>query len=1127
MSEKTLKLNIEATEFRTVLKELVSSVDRLNASIDKMGQRTTQNMNTAAGGVKKVDTEAKQLKATLQGLERDAIDFKDKMREATDPKKVKLFKREYRETRNEIGRVKLELKKLGNTGAAAMDKVNKQVSLGRQLFLRLRSVMLTVFGAYAIIQGVRNTVSAIANFELGMARVAAITGATSEEIKKLTDSALLAASSGIFSPSKIAEVEVVLAKLGFTVDEIGQSIEHISNLALATGEDLTTSAELVATTLRGLGLEASQTRHVVDVLGKSFTTSALDVGKYAESIKYLAPIARNMGWSLQDLTSILGVLADNMISGSLAGTGVRQMLIQLADKSSDANKILGRQVETFEDFNELLDKLKNSGAGLNEAVELFNKRSATAVVSLIENTEKLRDYRGEMDKTAGAIKEMADRIRIELIPATQNLNASWQAWLNSTMGTGGLADGLNNIKGAVDAVTLANIHHIRTWNTLGQIFSKYKDEWISFFTGKGFNISNLFRNEGFDLLQTQLASLDENMVLLTSDFGKFFDQVSTDARDYANIQERAIFSVQQYNTKLAEVFTEIGTRESELTENIKRQNEVITELQAGGISNDKRTALLAELDELKIRTIELETLIGFYKVAKKELTDNVFSNLLKVDVEALKDTFYQLSKTYNKFGMDVKNSPTGDYFRNVLLLYQRAILQLKTGTEQVVEELTAEQIAALRDMLNRQQQYELDMASLMEDGAEKEIKIAEIKHKYKKEFSELDISLASGDRELLQAIYNQMSADVKVHLKAVEDIKKKYAEKDLEAARKKALDEWAVEKAKNERIIEELKTLGVEKEKLKKLEIGFEIEFLDWQIKNAEFLGLTSEKVAELTENMKKLKAEFGGISADEVEKNTEQIANAYKKLANEVLDSLKTIVDAQVENTSRLVDDLNTRISEVQRDLEMETELYAAGYASNVTIKKQELSELNDIREQAIKDRERAIRRQQAIEAISQATDLASAIANTISIYSEIPFVGYALAALAVAGFISLFATAQNKAKNITQYGSGGEIDGESHARGGVLIEAEGGEFMMRKSAYAKYPDLIRAINDDALPKINSTFINSIGSGKTGDVVVSTKEWGEIRDLLRDNLSKGGVSVVGGKKIVTSGIRKRSIKLS
>ena len=47
-----------------------------------------------------------------------------------------------------------------------------------------------------------------------------------------------------------------------------------------------------------------------------------------------------------------------------------------------------------------------------------------------------------------------------------------------------------------------------------------------------------------------------------------------------------------------------------------------------------------------------------------------------------------------------------------------------------------------------------------------------------------------------------------------------------------------------------------------------------------------------------------------------------------------------------------------------------------------------------------------------------------------------------------------------------GGEIIGNSHSRGGVIIEAEGGEYIVNKDAYSKYGSLIRALNESGRRK-------------------------------------------------------------
>lgn len=71
-------------------------------------------------------------------------------------------------------------------------------------------------------------------------------------------------------------------------------------------------------------------------------------------------------------------------------------------------------------------------------------------------------------------------------------------------------------------------------------------------------------------------------------------------------------------------------------------------------------------------------------------------------------------------------------------------------------------------------------------------------------------------------------------------------------------------------------------------------------------------------------------------------------------------------------------------------------------------------------------------------------------------------LAAFAVILSAGLTAVARIKSVSIPKKAEGGEIGGKSHSQGGTLIEAERGEFVIRKSAYQKNKELVKAINSD-----------------------------------------------------------------
>lgn len=166
-------------------------------------------------------------------------------------------------------------------------------------------------------------------FELSMAKVKAVSGATDEEFKSLSKSAKELGRTTVFSASQVSGLQLEFAKLGFSAQEINKVTKSTLALAQASGSDLPRAAEVAGSTLRAFGLEADQTSRVTDVMAKSFSTSALDMESFAESMKYVAPVAQAAGMPMEQVAAMLGVLANNGIKGSQAGTALRRIIADL------------------------------------------------------------------------------------------------------------------------------------------------------------------------------------------------------------------------------------------------------------------------------------------------------------------------------------------------------------------------------------------------------------------------------------------------------------------------------------------------------------------------------------------------------------------------------------------------------------------------------------------------------------------------------------------------------------------------------------------------------------------------------------------------------------------------------
>jgi len=236
-------------------------------------------------------------------------------------------------------------------------------------------------------------VKTFADFEQEMAKVQAVSGATGEEFKKLEKLAKDLGASTRFTASEVAALELNYSKLGFVPEQIAKITKPTLDLALATGEDLAQSAEVAGGTLRAFGLTADQMPRLVDLMAKSFSSSALTLDKFRDSMKSAAPVANAVGASLEDTTAIMSTLVDANIDASTAGTSLRNIFLELSAKGLT--------------WNQAMEKIKGSTDKARTANELFGKRAVAAALVIADNTDKLDDLKEEYKNAGGAAKDMA------------------------------------------------------------------------------------------------------------------------------------------------------------------------------------------------------------------------------------------------------------------------------------------------------------------------------------------------------------------------------------------------------------------------------------------------------------------------------------------------------------------------------------------------------------------------------------------------------------------------------------------------------------------------------------------------------------------------------------------------
>lgn len=326
-----------------------------------------------------------------------------------------------------------------------LSQANKQLQ-GFSNVVNTSNKLLGAFGigfsVAAIVSGIREVVGIAAQFEHTMSEVKAITGATGGEFDKLQKDALRLGAATKFTASEVGQLQVAFGRLGFNTKEILAATEATLALAAATGEDLAKSADVAGSTVRGFGLEAEETQRIVDVMAKSFNTTALGLDNFSESMKYVAPVAKAANISVEETTALLGVLADAGIRGSSAGTALRKIF---GDLSKD-----GRPVQ------ERLAELGKKGITLSDAFDEVGRTAQTALLVLSENTEKSDQLARSFQNVTGEAQAMARVMQDDLLGDADKLSSAFEGLFLTLTKTGALRDLTQALTGIVSALSGSN-----------------------------------------------------------------------------------------------------------------------------------------------------------------------------------------------------------------------------------------------------------------------------------------------------------------------------------------------------------------------------------------------------------------------------------------------------------------------------------------------------------------------------------------------------------------------------------------------------------------------------------------------------------------------------------------------
>ena len=303
----------------------------------------------------------------------------------------------------------------------------------------MKAATATITGTATALGGVATAAIKVgSDFEAQMSRVQAISGATGKELEELRSQAVELGADTSFSASEAAQGMENLAAAGFETNEIMDAMPGLLDLAAASGEDLASSSDIAASTLRGFGLAASEAGHVADVLAENANRTNSSVAETGEAMKYIAPLARAAGISMEETAAAIGIMANAGIQGSQAGTTLRGALSRLSKPTADMQQAMNELgIEFYDSEGKMLSladqvgMLKSAMEGMtdeqknNYLVTLYGQEALSGMLALInEGPDSLASLTAAYEECDGSAQTAAATMRDNLKGAVEELSGS-------------------------------------------------------------------------------------------------------------------------------------------------------------------------------------------------------------------------------------------------------------------------------------------------------------------------------------------------------------------------------------------------------------------------------------------------------------------------------------------------------------------------------------------------------------------------------------------------------------------------------------------------------------------------------------------------------------------------------
>lgn len=381
--------------------------------------------------------------------------------------------KEYAHTLQTVATKSQRLTTANDKLSRSVTNASKQTKIGKQRlsgFASRASGAQSVLATLASVMGGNVIIGSASRFQEAMNQLEAVTLATSSEMDKFSTVAAKLGATTQFTASQAGEGMTFLAMAGLNTKEVLEAIPGTLQLAAAGNIDLATASDIATNVLAQMGLEVSQLGRVNDVLAKIQSKANTNILQAAEAMKNVGTAANGVGIDIEQLTAMIGSLANAGVKGGEAGTLLRNAILRTVNPSTKALGTLSKlrvNLADFvtpegkiKDFTGLIQTLEKRGATTAQIFTIFEERGGRAVQALMGQGKSAIDALAKSLENAGSTAEKMAKIQMKGLPgAIKTLKSATEGLIITIFksGFGELLEGvINKVTGLVRSLATAN-----------------------------------------------------------------------------------------------------------------------------------------------------------------------------------------------------------------------------------------------------------------------------------------------------------------------------------------------------------------------------------------------------------------------------------------------------------------------------------------------------------------------------------------------------------------------------------------------------------------------------------------------------------------------------------------------